>query len=39
MAYFIAGSINMKPQGNNFDGSSTLFETHEILEKYAGKAV
>ena len=29
----------MKPQDKKFDGSSSLFETRQLLENYAGNAV
>jgi hypothetical protein len=29
----------MKPQGNEFDGSSTLFETHQLLQSIAGNDI
>ena len=29
----------MKPQGKEFDGSSSLFEIHQNLQPYAGNAI
>jgi len=29
----------MKPQGKEFDGSSSLFETHQNLQPYAGNSI